>query len=463
MKRINPELRRYVWLECSSHRMIAMPILLGIFFFLTYQFNDHDMGDKLYAEMGGMALFLFAVVTGLWGGHKAAEAVIEEVNDKTWDFQRLSSQTPLSLTFGKLFGSPIYTWYGGGIALVVYVLCALPLLDFGFVLGNLILLLCAALLCHATALLSSLQSLEAQGRERKKIRVFGHQLLGIVVGSWVLPLVAAMPSVSKSNLWDKALNLKAIWYGMEFPAYGFTVFFTVVFTLWAIVGVYTKMRMQLRMRTGPGAWIGFMAFLLIFINGISPATPSVSGISAMVRWGVFFLALILTYGTSFSEGWTGTSYRRWLDRWKRGDNRAVWLQFPRWMASAILMMFAGLASIFAAGDQRSAAWMILAQIAFFCRDVLILHFFRLDPKSRRAHAATLFYLAMLYGLLPVLLGAMHGKDLIQYFIAIPFDGKIVSSQGALLSGLVQTAIVGWMVRARWKQYWSVAPSAALPA
>ena len=52
---------------------------------------------------------------------EAADSVLDEVNDNTWDFQKLSALSPWSLAFGKLFGSTIYCWYGGLIAFAVAV------------------------------------------------------------------------------------------------------------------------------------------------------------------------------------------------------------------------------------------------------------------------------------------------------------------------------------------------------
>ena len=103
--RLNPELQRYVWLEFSLQRLIVMPLVLAVILYISSSGTSNVASNIAYC-----AMFLFVVLIGLWGGNKAAASVIEEVNDNTWDFQRLSSVSPVSLMFGKLFGSTIYCW-----------------------------------------------------------------------------------------------------------------------------------------------------------------------------------------------------------------------------------------------------------------------------------------------------------------------------------------------------------------
>src|SRR6201999_1389879 len=99
------------------HRAIAMPIVLGVIFYIASQLY---LGSK-ESEVGSATTGIFFLLVKIWGGHKAADSVLDEVNDNTWDFQKLSALSPWSLAFGKLFGSSIYCWYGGLIAFAVAV------------------------------------------------------------------------------------------------------------------------------------------------------------------------------------------------------------------------------------------------------------------------------------------------------------------------------------------------------
>ena len=69
---MNPELQRNIWLELTTRRMIAMPIILALIF--TLPFGNATLATFLYL---GLTLF--------WGTRQAAEAVASEVAQRTWD------------------------------------------------------------------------------------------------------------------------------------------------------------------------------------------------------------------------------------------------------------------------------------------------------------------------------------------------------------------------------------------
>ena len=104
---MNPELRRNLWLELSMHRLVAMPVVLVLVLALISA-RSSDPWPAVFDA----ALWILVLVLHLWGGRNAAEAVTEEVRDRTWDWQRLSSLVPWQMTWGKLFGATAYSWYG---------------------------------------------------------------------------------------------------------------------------------------------------------------------------------------------------------------------------------------------------------------------------------------------------------------------------------------------------------------
>jgi hypothetical protein len=99
--------------------------------------------------------------------------------------------------------------------------------------------------------------------------------------------------------------------------------------------------------------------------------------------------------------------------------------------------------------------LIFGLILFFTRDLAILHFFKLHPHSRRATAATFFYLAVLYGLLPLLLGSLTERaSIVGLFIPMPPNLQQPDFLLFMLSGIVQVAVAIILVRQRWRRYWS---------
>jgi hypothetical protein len=114
---MNPELRRHLWLEFSPHRLIATPALIALVALLVVAMSD-GYGLKpiaIAAAYGFMGLVM------LWGTHNAAESMMEEVRNRTWDTQRMSSIEPWAMTWGKLAGATAFTWYGGAICLALFI------------------------------------------------------------------------------------------------------------------------------------------------------------------------------------------------------------------------------------------------------------------------------------------------------------------------------------------------------
>ncbi len=94
---MNPELRRNLWLELSTHRVIAMPVVLAAVFILIYAFKSGSLalGDAEAASaVADVALVAYGLIVVLWGGRLAAGAVVEEIRDRTWDDQKLTAVGP---------------------------------------------------------------------------------------------------------------------------------------------------------------------------------------------------------------------------------------------------------------------------------------------------------------------------------------------------------------------------------
>ena len=116
----NPEFQRYVWLELSRHRLIAVPALLAVIVVVVFASASNPANFLAYGALGA-----FAAVTGVYGSVRAFGSVTEELRDRTWDFQRMSALSPWSLTLGKVAGAPVFAWYAGAWTLGVFLLAAL--------------------------------------------------------------------------------------------------------------------------------------------------------------------------------------------------------------------------------------------------------------------------------------------------------------------------------------------------
>ena len=89
---MNPELRRMFWLEVSLQRLWLIPaVILGTALLL----RQSGAGP---AFVHGLAMFGFVVLTVIWGARQAANAVLDEVREHTWEIQRMSALSPWSMT-----------------------------------------------------------------------------------------------------------------------------------------------------------------------------------------------------------------------------------------------------------------------------------------------------------------------------------------------------------------------------
>ena len=112
---LNPEFRRNLWIELRLHRLLAMPIMVGLVAALTLSL------DESYEILRYIALAGFYGVVYIWGSRRAAAAVADEVNARTWEMQRMSALGAWQMTWGKLFGSTAFVWYAGLMILAALV------------------------------------------------------------------------------------------------------------------------------------------------------------------------------------------------------------------------------------------------------------------------------------------------------------------------------------------------------
>ena len=432
--RLNPELQRYIWLEFSLQRLIVMPLVIAVVFFIAYQGNYPE--EKVIIT----AKWAFLILIGLWGGNKAAASVIEEVNDNTWDFQRLSSLSPSSLTFGKLFGSTLYCWYGALMVLFVYVFMSTLIMPVEYVISNTIILVCAALICHSAALFASLQAIQGKFIGRGKIQAIGAHILGLGLGSLFISGL-----VGKNHQYIDNIN----WYGQIYNHHEFIVFFAVISLLWLIGGVYWQMRGQLRMRTGPWLWGAFTIYMMIFCAGFVRMSGFYnnfnSGLIVAYSVGLAFLYIMV-----LMEPWNGLSYRRLLDSWKNRNIKNFLHLFPRWLTTMIITFLVVIAIIVNFITVPMTVFTIIASLCFVVRDIALFHYFKFNPEARRANAAAFFYLFVLYALIPTLLSAIGLKDSLSLFFPVPINGQLVVS---VFSASAQAALFIFLALGRWKKYW----------
>ena len=436
MMELNAELRRNLWLELTLHRLIAMPLVL-LMVFAMIQFASEDGPEKVAVA----AAWIAGLLLGVWGVRNAGDSVLEEVRGRTWDAQRLSAIGPWSMTWSKLLGSVSFAWYGGLIALAV-LLASAPR-DWPVSAA-----LVAAMIVAGSVLAQAAAGLAGLATARK-----GHAKRG-GVGVWLLivllvfvgPGVAGL-AMSREAGWE--------WWGDTYVRWHFTLASATCFAAWAVFGLYRSMCTELKVRTTPWAFASFLVFLVGYFAGfwIAPGAGSRIVLYALVL-SAMAVAGTMTYLQLFTEQTGIIVFRRVQVRLARGEWRRALEELPCWPVAfaitAAACVTAQLVLPASIGDNELRR-LLAAPIPFFLlltRDVGIFLFFGFARQPRRVEAAAVFYLAMLYWVMPGLAALADWKWLAELLLPFLLPSAGAAIGVALLHACVGAALLVW----RWRSY-----------
>ncbi|MFV2056782.1 MAG: hypothetical protein ACC707_09960 [Thiohalomonadales bacterium] len=436
----NPEFQRNVWLELSQHRLLGMPAVLGAIFFLVYLIAEPTFSGPINST----AMLLYFALTLLWGTRLAGDALVNEIRDRTWDQQRMTSITPWAMAWGKLLGSTVYTWYGAIICLAVYGTTAI-LLQYNDVTKNLLTMLAIGVLAHSVALLASLQSIN-KNREYNRSATNSYMILGILT---------AAPFYSLALQGQGLLS----WYGERYQSKDFYLISLLLICAWVIIAIYRKMREELQFRSYPFVWLAFLAFFTLAIAGIvDNAMIDNSQIYTLRLFIAFGTLLTLTYVMVLTENKDPLIIRRLFVALSDRKWRSFFELTPLWLVTLLTTYILAPFLILAGYSQFdtlniSRDWTLefkaalIAATVFLSRDVLIILFFNFAKERKRADLTALMYLALLYWLLPSIVGAMGLIELLPIFFPIGSSNSTLS----IISGLLQTALMFILIVRRYRK------------
>jgi len=360
------------------------------------------------------------LLTIAWGGYQAGEAILDELRDRTWDSQRMSALGPWSMTWGKLFGATVFTWYGGAMCLLIYVL------------GNRdepadIVSKIAVTAIAGAVLVQALNLIVALTSARLVRQIKGaHGLLTAlttVVLLWV------------SYNWYFDTSEPIMWLGRKIPVLDFLMISAITLGGWAVLGMYRMMCTELQVPTVPWAWVAFISYLTVFVGGtfIELRWPIRAVLTVIfdVGLGIGVAAIYITAFTSYRD-------RLALRRMTSYANSRHWQraleEMPLWIVSALVaalfaLMCWSIAPVSAPismpvtglGPAAPVFWLLSI------RDLLILLFFSYSPLAHRPALTALIYLALLHGLIPKTLQLFGLFELSWAFSPPVYDKPLLSS------------------------------------
>jgi hypothetical protein len=425
---MNPEFQRQLWLQFSPTRLAIVPALLLLTLLTTYFTAQSSVAMAL--TLVASSAFCISVV-GI-GTMAAGASVLDEVNDRTWDQQRMSAMQPWAMTWGKLLGASSYGWYGGALALLVAIPCALTTELSPHVFTIALVAILVGLSLQSLLMAIHLQQVKAGGGAIKRGGVLGL----VLVLLWIVPAMQSRLGLGEVQ-----------WWGMNISTSAMALISSLLLSVCAVCAAWRLMAAVLAVRQMPWGLPSFALVVAMYVAGfVTEYRALIFGIAGMITCAV------MTYGTLLAEPQQRTSWQKVMSRWHAGDLRSALLQLPSWPSTLLLaLVFAvwnSMQSEYAveAGDLLDAiASKPLMLVMLMARDCAIALFFWFAPKPRRAGLAFGLSLLVLYGLLPWMAQAIGGAMVLAWVQPLVGKGTATWVAAFVHLGVASAALI-W----RWR-------------
>jgi hypothetical protein len=442
---MNPEFRRNLWLEFSDQRLVAMPVIVGALFLLAFLINDHELDQ----QTGTIASMMYIVLVFLWGTRLAAESVLHEVNNRTWDLQRMSAIGAWQMAWGKLFGATAYTWYGAFICLGFYVVSFEGIMSPDALLIAVLLHIGSGIMAQAICLVVSLQAIQRR-RIFGRVQVMSYQFFGLLCA--LPPLYSGLAGYGKDGIYRVTT-----WYGEAFPLSIVMLLVVAAFVVWGLIGVYALMRVELQQQNKPWLWLGFVLFSMVYFAGVRYAPWGLPAFLAPlpgIPTAAYVVAVFATYILVLAEPKDRVHFRRLNHFMQTRQWNQVFALVPRSILTLPIVIFIGVmvamfSKVSLVQDYISVVEVrvaVTASILFVLRDVAFVYFLSLGHPDGRGDGRALLYLIMLYTVIPALLSALHLKPLVAFFW--PQYG--IAPMLTLLPIVAEVGAIFYLVYRRWQ-------------
>jgi len=440
--KINPEFLRNYWLELTPHRLISMPAIILAILFLVY------LGTRLspastYSAIESVSLAIYLLLTMIWGVKLSADAIVGEIRDKTWDMQRMTAVNAWSMTWGKLFGSTLFSWYGALIALSTYMYAALQQGTHG-VWIKLSLLIATPVLVHAITLLASVLAIQ-RSRTVTKSASSITMLFGIFIAISVI-----------SNGLSPSSDIQ--WFSRRWASDGFILSTVLIFCGWSVTGLYRMLRVEFQYQNRPWVWLLFVIFLAAFSAGfVNSAYASAEELMTARLFTAFVVTLVLAYTQIFLDNKDPLIIRRLMHLAHNKHWLELTARLPGWVVTLVLASLFCLVLLLRDYPQRvdllfknmQMNTVLLSSLLLAYRDIAIVLYFNLSGRRKRADASALLYILILHLLLPAILLKLGLSDLAS---TLTFYSN---SSWSVPGAAVQVIVVLILIRGQWKQSFPV--------
>ena len=409
----NAEFAKNIWLEYSVQRMIAMPAIILLIIVLI--FVNSGSGIDAFETLKTASLGGFIFIGMLWGIKSASNSILDEYNDKTWDWQKMTIIGAWKLVIGKLFGSTIYNWYGGLICLLIYLFASLRLGSFSEALRDSFLLIVSMISLHGVIILMALQLIKkADGRAKvKSNRIF-------IAAFLFLSFLSNIFGFSIFHYTD--FNPVISWFGIPLTLTTASIVSSLFYCVWIVAGLYRSMRAELQYSDVPTWWLWFIVTNFLFQTGFLIGYESFSvSTSLLIAVFVYFTELLfIVYFLAITESKDIVNFRTLQNAFVQKKWQIFFQNIPLWLLTLPIAFAFGLLAVFlfmivghADIDEQLqsldingtmiAIAFLVSLFLFIIRDLSVLLILHFSPKAKRANTAMFFYMLLMYIILPMLL------------------------------------------------------------
>jgi hypothetical protein len=431
----NPELKKNIWLEISTQRLIMMPLIILMVVLLA---SLSPVGDT-YDKLTNISYFGMVVILLFWGSKVAYSNIIHEYNDRTWDWQRMSILTPKQLIVGKLIGAPIYNWYGAIICLLLVFIFGVmgeysSLLD--IIVNSISTLLLGISLLSVSILFALLKIREGNGRDKLKT---GQIFILLILFCFFFNSSAFSFMFNRLSVSAKNFN--------TWKVFGENLFYAI----WAIIGLHQVLRRELNYKNKSYLWV-----LFLITSSLVKTIVLMDSMSLIIDNYVFVYFVILSmqaislfYLLLLIEQNEISSLKILLKKIKEKNYTYLNYNAPLWSLTFPFIVIGLITSwilfdkeifntnnfiidtIFNNTKTGSPSYsiyhtlsIVLGILFFILRDFLIMLFLQTTSKKKRIGAAFILYLFLLYLVFPGFTTLIGSKSIgLQLFIPLPIIGS----------------------------------------
>lgn len=435
---MNPELVRNAWLELTPVRRWATPFLMALgtaVIVVGYMLNDPS---RVFDALTFSGLLLFGIFSVL-GATKAGASVTSEIASGTWDMQRLSQHRPWHFLLGKLFGSTVFNWYGALMSLGIFVLGRLASVPLPLLLLDLLTLVLGALWLQAFGLMVSLANAKNVRFTRRPSQANLGQTAGMVLA--LLAVGLQFPTFFTFFSGDGGWLAVPWWWAI--PARIFVPFSLAMFLGWTLAGAHRLIRSELQEPVGPGPWLGYLAFMTLYLLPFSTAPEVSSHLGATLATMATGLAV---FGSTLpflalGDRIDSVRLRSLAAAWRRRDWLVLYQQLPLWTYTlacyAAWVAITGVLALSSGSHEMALLFGLAAACGFMVlRDIALMLAVYLSPRTARDPATVaMFYLGLLYLALPAAAVALGELGLPLLGLVLPVLAVVDASGHLLLTGV----------------------------